>query len=108
MPHKKIIEPTSHASSNRIATRPKNANTHPGTMAQNALRVRRTKEEIQQEKELKKAKKEAKEIQKIADEAKKVAGEEYVAERELEEAAATANAGEDFPRKRLRRRAAKG
>jgi len=55
-----------HANSNRadadtglthMTTRSKNATTHPGTMAQDVLRVYRKKEDIAIEKELKNTKK---------------------------------------------------
>jgi len=77
----------------RMATQSKNATTHPGAILQDAQRVRRTKEEINQEKELKNAQMEA-------NLKKKATGEAYIAQLKEIEAAASANADNEFPRQK--------
>lgn len=71
-----------------MTTRSKNVTTHPGTMAQDVLRVYRKKEDIAIEKESKNAKKEASRKKKEADEAQQAAGEEYIAQLKVREATA--------------------
>jgi hypothetical protein len=84
----------------RMTTRAKNAITHPGTTARDALRVHRTKEEIAKEKELKNAQKEAKRKKRMADKAQKAQGKIYIARLKAEEAAAAAEMEKETPRKR--------
>jgi hypothetical protein len=84
----------------RMTTRSKNATTHPGTMAQDALRVRRKKEEVAKEKELKNAQKEAKKEKRRADEARKAEGKVYIARLKAKEAAAAADMEQEIPHKR--------
>lgn len=87
----------------RIATRSKNADTHPGAILQGTRRVRRTKDEINQEKDLKNIQTEAKEQKKVANAIKKARGQAYIAELEDAEDAAIANADNVFPRHRIKK-----
>ena len=82
-----------------MTTRSKNANTHPGIMAQDALRVYHKKEDIEAEKELKNIKREATQRKKASDEAQQAAGKEYIEQLESEEATANAKMENEFPRK---------
>ncbi len=83
----------------RMTTWSKNATTHPGLMAQDALRVNQKKEDIDKERKLKNAQKEANRKKKAADEAQQAAGEDYIIQLKADEAAA-ANVDKEFPRKR--------
>jgi hypothetical protein len=83
-----------------MTTRSKNANIHPGIIAQDALRVRRKKEEVEKEKELKNAQKEEKREKRKADEVRKAKGERYIEQLRAEEAAAAADVENNIPRKR--------
>ena len=74
-----------------MTTQSKNATTHPGTMAQDALCVYWKKEDIAIEKKLKNAKKEANRKKRKADEAQQAAGEEYIAQLKAREATAIEN-----------------
>src|SRR6266545_70214 len=66
MPH---VTSDTDAGLTHMTTRSKNATTHPGIMAQDALCVHWKKEEIEAEKEMKTAKKEAIKKKKVANEA---------------------------------------
>jgi len=82
-----------------MMTRSKNATTHPGIMAQDALCVYRKKEDIDKEKELKNGQKEAKRKQRIADKLQQAAGKAYIARLKAEEAAAAADMEIEIPHK---------
>jgi anthranilate/para-aminobenzoate synthase component I len=84
----------------RMTTRSKNATTHPGTMAQDALRVRRKKEDVAKEKELKNAEKEARKEKRMADEARNAQGKVCIAKLKAQEAAAAMDMEKEIPRKR--------
>jgi hypothetical protein len=86
----------------RMTTRSKNATTHPGAILQDQ-RVRRTKEELEEEKESKNAQMAAKKQRKAEKAARKTRGEVYVARLEEYEDAAIANADSEFPRHRLKK-----
>jgi len=86
----------------RMVTRPKNATTHPGAILQDAQRVRRSKDEIEEEKEVKRNELRAK-LEKMATEkAKKAKGEAYLAQLDAVEDVAIANAHSEFPRQKLK------
>jgi len=78
---------------NRVVTRAKNANVHPGTRAKDALRVNRPQEEIQKEKDVREAKKLAREKQEKMEDI--VADE--IAEFENQAALAADQANTQFP-----------
>jgi hypothetical protein len=100
MGRKKIQDESDMIGPTRMATRSKNATTHPGAILQEAQRVRRTKEEIAEEKELKIMQEEAKRQKKIANNARKANGEAHLKRLEEVEGAGTANAESEFPRHR--------
>ena len=85
-----------------MTTRKKNATAHPGAILQNQ-RVRRTKEELVEEKILKNAQMLAKEQRKFEKAARKVRGEEYIALLEEDEDVALENADREFPRHKLKK-----
>ena len=95
MPH---VTSDTDAGLTHMTTRSKNATTHPGIMAQDALCARWKKEEIEAEKEMKTAKKEAIKKKKVANEAQQAAGKAYIAQLEFGEATATAKAEKEIPR----------
>jgi len=86
----------------RMVTRPKNATTHPGAILQDAQRVRRTKEEIEEEKEVKREETRAKLKKMAAEKTRKANGEAYLAQLDAMEDAAIANAHSEFPRQKLK------
>jgi len=86
----------------RMTTRSKNATTHPGAILQDQ-RIRRTKEEVDEEKGLKNAQMVAKEQRKAEKAARKARGEEYIARLEEFEDATIANADSEFPRHQLKK-----
>ena len=94
------MESDSDAGPTCMTTRARNATVHPGNIVRENLGVRRSKEEVQQEKVLKNARKTAKNEKKANAEALKIAGQAFVANLEMEEAVAAANAESDFPRHR--------
>jgi len=102
MPHN--MEPDTGLT--RMTTRSKNATTHPGIIAQDALRVHRKKEEVEKEKELKNAQKAARRKKRVADEAREAAGRVYIARLKAEEAAAASDMEKEIPRKRPQAQAA--
>lgn len=93
MPETNVAEP--HP--NRMATRPKNATTHPGTAAEDALRVRRRGDPT--EKEERKKRKEAKRQETLTKEANETSGGELIARLEAE--LARAREQNQYPRQRV-------
>jgi len=87
----------------RMATRERNATVHPGALLKDAQRVRRTKEEIEQEKELKRIRAEAKAQKKTTSDDKKARGEARIAQLQEIEDASIANANSEFPRQKLKK-----
>ena len=85
----------------RMVTRPKNATTHPGAILQDGQRVRRSKEEIEEEKEVKRDELRAKLQKMAAEKVKKAKGEAYLAQLDAVEDVAIANAHSEFPRQKL-------
>ncbi len=80
-----------------MRTRTTNSTAHPGTKAEETLRVHRPKEVIQKEKAEKRAKQEAKEENRLTNEARKKVGKKYLAQLEAEVAA---EAELEYPRQR--------
>jgi len=94
------MESDSDAGPTHMTTRARNATVHPGNIVRENLGIRHSKEEVQQEKVLKNARKTAKNKKKANAEALKIAGQAFVANLEMEEAVAAANAESDSPRHR--------
>ena len=82
----------------RMQTRSRNTEVHPGIAAKAALRVHRPKETIDKEKSEKLKQQKEKQKQKDAEEARKVAGEELLAQFEAEHS--TAEKEKQHPRQR--------
>jgi hypothetical protein len=90
------MEPDSDTGPTRMTTRARNATTHPGNVLRESSRARRSKEEVQEEKERKAAKKKEKQRRLAEAKALGAAGNAFVAQREMDMAAAANN----FPRHR--------
>jgi len=86
----------------RMATRSKNATTHPGAILRDG-RTHWSKEEIDEAKKLKNAQTAAKEQKKAEKVARKVRGEANLARLEEAEDARIANTDTEFPRQRLKK-----
>jgi hypothetical protein len=82
-----------------MVTRPGNATRHPGAVAQEALRARRSKEVVEVEKQEKLAQRQAKEKKKQAEEAQKVAGEKHLAQLEAEAVTVAVMEQDQYPRR---------
>jgi hypothetical protein len=93
------MESDSNAGPTRMSTRARNATAHPGNVLRGS-RVHRNKEEIEEEKKKKKVKKEGKEKRMAEARALKAAGNAFVAQRDMEDIAATAEMEKNFPRHR--------